>query len=128
MTQNEMMTAGPLQVTLHLNSGEAAWLERASGGGSAQAIIRALIALAAEDQSLRQAAQKYAAIGHVTPPLHVPGRQRGLSARDYQDALNTAGSMGGAARALGVHRTVVQEMVRTHNLTVPKARRTRKAP
>lgn len=116
---------------LHLNDAEAEALETAATECNATVFdyLRAMIyrvldptcdgGSSSARKNLRRALRSSAQQGRRIASPSTPGMRRGYDADDYRKAIAEAGSLSGAARALGVHRSTVREMVDLYEIDVP---------
>ena len=110
------------RIALHLNSSEVEHLDRATPDTvSEQDYLRALLRLADEDESVRRRAHDWARQRRkIAPhPDDTPGYQKNLDPDEYREAIAEAGSLQGAARQLGVHRSTVRYMAVEYEIEVP---------
>ena len=103
----------------NLRPAEERWLESATGEDlTPQQLTRALFYLASEDEDLadraREAARKERRLGAGRK------RRRGiLDEDDVREAIGEEGSLSGAARVLGAHRSSIRYICAERGIHVP---------
>lgn len=107
-----------MNIRITLNSGEQAFLDSLVEGTEIHppTIFRALLKLAADKPSLARAAVNAAQEQAIVAPTATTAPRR-ISVDEYRAAIESTGSIDGAARQLDVHRTSVLYMARKHNLS-----------
>lgn len=113
---------------LSLSRAEQRWEAALPEGVRLQPLLRALMAMVDADPTLMARAIEGVHQGRrIEDDVEegMPGRQVGHSVEEYAAALREADSVSAAARALGVHRATVYEMIERHRLPRPTRRRRR---